>query len=331
MCRPDGKPLKRTARLGEFARTMESLSPIYDKCERRSEVAVFTSQQINHIMAGDKMQNNYPDAVRGANYMLGDLHINSDFICEKEILKGSLSKYKVLILPCTYVLSEECGAAIAEFVKGGGHVIADYILAEKRPGGLCYVNLPGAGLDKVFGIEREDVLFIAHPTMERENSLGIETGTMIEQIILTDAESVGGEYMLEYPLISKNAYGDGSATYIATQYFANYARKPAAATRGVLLRMLGELGVTPHASLAAEDEKAQSALITNAISSEDGEIIVTVTNTDYETVSDTLILPEGNYRLVEELPKHTVSRENGQTAVKFTLGAMESLAVYKYQ
>ena len=95
--------------------------------------------------------------------------------------------------------------------------------------------------------------------------------------------------------------------------------------------MLGELGVTPHASLAAEDEKAQSALITNAISSEDGEIIVTVTNTDYETVSDTLILREGNYRLVEELPKHTVSRENGQTAVKFTLGAMESLAVYKYQ
>lgn len=329
MCRPDGKPLKRTERLGEFAARMEELSPLYGKCERRSEVAVFTSQQINHIMAGDKMQNNYPDAVRGANYMLGDLHINSDFICEKEILKGSLSKYKVLIMPCTYVLSEECAADVAEFVRGGGHVIADYILAEKRPGGLCYTSLPGGGLDRVFGIEREDVLFIAHPVMERENSLGIETGSMIEQIVLTHAESVGGEYMPEYPLIAKNAYGCGSATYIATQFFAHYARKPACALREVLLGMLEGFGIKPHAALSAEDKKAQSALITNEISSDDGAAVITVTNTDYETVRDTLILPGDGYRLVEDLGRHTVTVENGQTAVNFNLGAMESLAIYR--
>jgi hypothetical protein len=232
-------------------------------------------------------------------------------------------------MPCTYVLSEECAAAVAEFVRGGGHVIADYILAEKRPGGLCYTSLPGGGLDRVFGIEREDVLFIAHPVMERENSLGIETGSMIEQIVLTDAESVGGEYMPEYPLVAKNTYGRGSATYIATQFFAHYARKPACALREVLLGMLGGFGIKPHAELEAEDKKAQSALITGEISSDDGAAVITVTNTDYETVSDTLILPGDGYRLVEDLGRHTVTVENGQTAVKFNLGAMESLAIYR--
>ena len=193
----------------------------------------------------------------------------------------------------------------------------------------CFLNSTES-TDKVFGIEREDVLFIAHPVMERENRLGIETGTMIEQIILTDAESIGGEYMPEYPLISKNAYGRGSATYIATQYFANYARKPSCELREVLLEMLSNFGIKPHAELVTEDKKAQSALITSCISSEDGEAnVITVTNTDYETVNDSLVLFEGDYHLVEELEKHTVKKENGKTTLTFTLGALESLAIYK--
>ena len=70
-------------------------------------------------------------------------------------------------------------------------------------------------------------------------------------------------------------------------------------------------------------------MITNEISSDDGAAVITVTNTDYETVSDTLILPGDGYRLVEDLGRHTVTVENGQTAVKFNLGAMESLAIYR--
>lgn len=332
MCRPDGKPLKRTVLLGEFARRMEKLSSLYDQCDRRSDVAVYTSQQINHIMSGDKMSNNYLSAVRGANYMLTDLHINSDFLCEKEILKGSLSKYKVLIMPCTYVLSEKCADAIADFVKKGGHVIADYILAEKRPGGLCYTNLPGAGLDKVFGIEREDVLFIAHPTMERENCLGIESGMMLEQITLTDAESIRGEYMPEYPLVSKNTYGEGSAVYIATQFFSKYASKPASSTRQVLLDMLVEYGIEPYATFESEDKKSCSALVTSMISNECNTVnIITVSNTDYECVEDSILLPEGSYKPVEEIENYTVSQENGKTKIRFTLDSLETLAVYRQE
>ena len=59
---------------------MDELSGIYNSASRKSDVAVFMSQTINHIMAGDKMDNNYLNALVGANFMMTDLHINSDFI-----------------------------------------------------------------------------------------------------------------------------------------------------------------------------------------------------------------------------------------------------------
>lgn len=330
MCRPDGKPLKRTRELGAFAKRMEQLSPLYDACERTSDVAIYMSQQINHLMSGDKMEPNYLNAVRGANYMLSDLHINSDFICEKEILKGSLQRYKVLILPCTYILSEVCAQAIREFVQNGGHVIADYILAEKRPGGLCYTTLPGAGLDEVFGIEREDVLYIAHPTMERENRLGIQTGTLVEQVNPVTAQSVGGEYMPDYPLITENRYGAGKATYIATQYFSKYATNPSQQLRTVLAEQLTPDEVVPYTAFETEDTKAQSALITSALYDETKTLtVMTVTNTDYETVCDRFTLPKGDYVFAEENGNWEVKTDDTGTTVQFTLRAMESLAIYR--
>lgn len=330
MCRPDGKPLARTCKVGEFARRMEAISPVYNDAKRHSDVAVYMSHQINHIMPGDKMTDNYLNALMGTNFMLTDLHINSDFINESEILKGSLKKYKVLILPCTYVISEACAESIAEFVKNGGHVIADYILGEKRPGGLCYTSLPGAGLDKVFGMEREDVLYIAHPTMERENPLGIGVGSLIEELIPTTAKSLYGEYMEGYPMVTENTYGKGKATYIATQYFCRYHNNPSANVRGVLESLLKKSGVEPAFSLQAEDQKVKSALIATSMQDEKGGLkIVTVTNTDYDVVTDTMILPEGHYTFVEEKENASLSTENGKTLVKFTLGAMESLALYQ--
>ena len=246
MCRPDGKPLKRTYKLGKFSRRMVQLSPLYNEAHRKSDVVIYMSPQINHIMDGDNMGLNYLNASSGASYMLMDLHINYDYICEEKILEGMLSKYKVLILPCTYVLSESCAKAIAEFVRNGGTVIADYILAEKRPGGVCYTALPGAGLDKVFGIEREDVFYIAHPTMVRPNQLGIDTGTMVEQVLLCGAKSVAGEYMPEFPMITENCYGKGKAIYIATQYFSKYRTAPSKQLRDVLAEILSLDGIIPY-------------------------------------------------------------------------------------
>ncbi len=329
MCRPDGKPLKRTAEVGSLAKRMYELSPIYAALKRTSDVAIFMSQKINHLMQIEHMADNYINGLKGANLMLTDLHINSDFICEKEVLKGSLGKYKALILPCTYVISEECAEKIAEFVNGGGTVIADYILAEKRPGGNCYTTLPGAGFDKVFGIEREDVLYMAHPSLVKENTFGIGTKMFVEELILNGAKSIEGEYMEGYPLMTENTYGSGKAYYLATQYFSHYATEPTPELRNRLASLLKRQGILPYLSFESEDEKCPSALITSAMYDERGKIkIITVTNTDYPEVSDVMVIDDGDYEFVEKPKQFKITRENGRCKLQFTLGALSSFAIY---
>ena len=326
MCRPDGKPLRRTVEVGRFAKRMTELSPVYAKGERRSDVAVFMSQRINHLMDGDNMTANYLGSLTGANYMLNDLHINSDFIRENEIIEGALSKYKVLILPCSYIISEACGRAVKEFVRNGGHLIADYILAEKRPGGLCYRQLPGAELSEVFGIEREDVLYTAHPTLVRENSFGIGEGTFVEEVIPTTAKSAAEEYMPGYPLMLVNDFGRGSAVYIATQYFLHYNDAPSVGLRARIKDILADRGVAAYASFAAEDKKDYHPLITTCLTG--GASVISVTNSDYPELSDTVELPDGAWQSVDSASRLNIRRENGRAYIDFTLGALETFAVY---
>ena len=330
MCKPNGKPLARTYELGKFSQRMLELSDVYNNSSRRSDVAVYTSYQINRIMNGDRMTDNYLSGIIGANYMMTDLHVNSDFINDKQILKGGLGKYKVLILPCTYIIDEDCAQKIIEFANNGGVVIADYILAEKRAGGFCYTELPGAGLDKLFGIEREDVLYIAHPTMERENSFGIKVGTIVEQVNLCGARSVAGEYLPNFHLMTENACGEGKAIYIATQFFSKYANEPKKEMREHVAQLLASAGVNPYLGIACEDQKDSTTLVTSAMYDADNALsVITVSNTDYEEISDTIVLPFGEYELVENNGSYVLSQANGVTELKFTLRAMESLALYK--
>ena len=132
LVKPNGKPLNKTAEVGKLAQRLNELYSIYDASERKSDVAIFSSRQINHIMGYENMKDTYCNSLIGADFMLKDLHINCDFITEKFILNGHINNYKFLILPCTYVMSEECAKAIADYVENGGNVIADYILAEKK-------------------------------------------------------------------------------------------------------------------------------------------------------------------------------------------------------
>ena len=147
----------------------------------------------------------------------------------------------------------------------GGRVIAEYILAEKKPGGFCYTSLPGAGLDKVFGIEREDVLFIAHKNLEHSNSFGITTDNFVEEIIPISAKPIDEDYGENYPLLTENKYFEGYANYIATQYFGNYEKHPEKALRDRVAKLLSESGIFPYARIDIEDSKEPTALIISAL------------------------------------------------------------------
>ncbi|MBE6613636.1 MAG: glycosyl hydrolase family protein [Ruminococcaceae bacterium] len=324
MVRPNGKVLPRTVEVGALASKLNELAPLFNSSERRSEAAIFTSQKINHLMDAEEMTGTYTNAIVGATYLLADLHINSDFICEKEILKGSLSKYKVLILPCTYILSEECAAEIARFVEGGGRVIADYILAEKKPGGRCYFELPGAGLDKVFGIEREDIRVIEHPSLCRENTAGIAQGGIMEIIHPTTAR-VLEEYNPGEAIITENAFGTGSAVYFAGMMFGSYAAAPSAKKRQRIGGLLKAWGLEPYCALEMGDgaEMWSNAITTALYDKADGRLrAVLVSNTGWDPVNDRLTLPAGDWQTMD-------GKSVDYQGAELTLGPWESKLFYR--
>jgi len=327
MVRPDGKVLPRTLEVGQLAAKLIELSPLFNESERKSEVAVYTSQKINHLMDAEGMTVPYTNAVVGAVYMLNDLHVNSDFICEKEILKGSLAKYKVLILPCTYVLSEACAAEIARFVERGGRVIADYILAEKRPGGICYFSLPGGGLDRVFGIERDDIRAVEHPSLVRENVVGIALGDVMELITPTTAE-VLAEYEPGEAILTCNRYGEGSAVYAAGMLFGSYAAKPDHIKRQTVGKLLTGWGIEPYCAMETSDKAATwpDAITTALYDKADGRLrAVLFSNTGWDPVADTVTLPGDGWQLLTDKSEQVLT---GDT-LQLTLGGWESLLIYR--
>lgn len=327
LVKPNGKPLNKTAEVGKLAQRLNELYSIYDASERKSDVAIFSSRQINHIMGYENMKDTYCNSLIGADFMLKDLHINCDFITEKFILNGHINNYKFLILPCTYVMSEECAKAIADYVENGGNVIADYILAEKKPGGFCYFNLPGGGLDKVFGIDRDDISVIENNSLYNENSYGILPKTIMELVCPITAE-VLAEYDSN-PALTKNSFGKGNAYYFTGQFFRSYITEPKTEIRLNLLKILSENGIKPHAKIINADSLPQSPLITVTMNNKDTDklSVLTLTNTSAEPVSDTLVIENGNYEFVKPDSRFIIKEINNETHIEFNLKPFESLAL----
>jgi hypothetical protein len=151
----------------------------------------------------------------------------------------------------------------------------------------------------------------------------------VEEIIPVDAKSIDGDYGENYPLLTENKYHNGTANYIATQYFSRYAQNPTKTLRDRIRTLVGESGVKPYASFVNEDEKDLESIITSALMDEQGEIkVVTVSNVDYTPICDAIRLPKASYASVEEGAKVSFEGFEDYVEVKFELSAFESVALY---
>ena len=85
-----------------------------------------------------------------------------------------------------------------------------------------------------------------------------------------------------------------------------------------------------RAILEKEDMKPQSALITGLIANDQNTVkIITVTNTDYDRVEDSILLPLGEYELVDRIEGYTVTVKNEKIRISFSLGSLETMSIYR--
>ncbi len=288
MCLRDGTPTTRAYAGGEIIRQVKKYSDIITKMQRKSSVAIYTG--CADITELDEMTGELIAARRGSMYMLNDLHVNGDFINEEHIV--NLRKYKVLILPVAYILSEKTIQEIVKFVENGGVVISDYLVGVKRKNGICYYGLQETGLDKAFGLIDMDT-YIANPyDLAESEKFDLANGDRFSKPYVKGAETYAtyGDKIM----ITKNDFGKGKAYFIGHSLFANYARRMSKKSRETVWGILQKSGVNAYMDMTNAKNLNQTPLISSCIESEKSALYTVYNETAYP-VEDTVILPKGEY------------------------------------
>ena len=149
---------------------------------------------------------------------LWDRGINTDIVG----FGDELSKYKLLIVPMMYAMSEENGQKLKKYVENGGILLCTYITAMVEEHDLCWLGgLPGAGLREVFGIWNEEIDTL-HPN--ERNTVRLGDGTVVDAVDYCELiHPEGAEVIARYDsdfyagmaAATVNRFGKGLAYYAA--------------------------------------------------------------------------------------------------------------------
>ncbi len=150
------------------------------------------------------------------------LGVDADVISSKD----ALTDYKVVVAPMMYMLQENSAQKIKQFVENGGQFLTTYLAGYVDENTLCYLGgFPGDGLSEVFGVISEEIDTL-YPSDKNEviwnDGSSAEVFDYAEMLrIVGQNVTVLGTYREDYyaglPAVTKNAYGQGDAYYVAAR------------------------------------------------------------------------------------------------------------------
>ena len=276
LCRADGKPLPRAVAGGRLAAEVAALGRRLADAERRPQVAILHSGAV--FSDTDNVAQQIRDAETGAVRLFLDAYVTPQVVTADMVRDGLDPSLRALVLPFSYALDAGTCAGIRRFVERGGCVVADHNLAFKQTDGRAWRLLPGGGLDKVFGFEKEESQYLEHEShLPRDNAYGIPLSTFLDIVTPTTAEVV--ERDGERALVLHNRFGKGDAYAFAFSAFPAYARAEGnAALRRRVMKMLEPCGVKPYVQVGKSDDEACPAIRVAELVRGDGSKVLTFTN-----------------------------------------------------
>ncbi len=157
----------------------------------------------------------YLTAVRDAYDALWRLGVTVDFVAPD----ADLSAYRLVVVPNLYLVSDAGATNIAGYVAAGGHVVCTYfsgIVDENdriRPGRYpgAFGGLLGLWVEEFFPLGEGETV-----ALEPE-----ATGSIWTELIHPESAEIVATYatgpLTGHPALTRNAYGSGVASYVATR------------------------------------------------------------------------------------------------------------------
>jgi beta-galactosidase len=157
----------------------------------------------------------YLDQVHSAHGALRELGVTTDVVAPD----ADLSRYKLVVVPGLYMISDTDAQAIADYVSGGGRLVVTYFsgIADERDR-IRLGGYPGAFRDVLGVLAEEFAPLKPGDTVTLSN--GRKATLWTERLRTTTAEVVATYEdgpMAGIPAITRNQHGAGTAWYIATK------------------------------------------------------------------------------------------------------------------
>lgn len=240
--------------VAETGALLEQLDPLIDT-EVRAEVALvydpdntFALEIINgiHNTLFCRNPSGYWSEVVEYYRALVELGVSVDFVAPD----GDFSRYKVVVAPVWYMVSEEAGRKADAYVRDGGTLFVTYWSGIVNESDQCHLGgFPGP-LREVTGVWAEEYSALAeHRSVDVEFDAdaieGVDRTATIR--LVQEGLHLQGAQALAYfktgrfegmPAITRNRCGGGAGWYLA-------AKLPHPHLRALLGRVLREAGVTP--------------------------------------------------------------------------------------
>ncbi len=150
----DGSVTERAIEMGKLARTIDGYGEILSQSKPVKPEVALLYNPLSQMVGGTRREGSedgHINSLIGYYRFLSDQNIPVDFIHRLDLESGSLSQYKLIIVPYALMFNKKAAEGLKKFVKEGGHVLSEARLAWNDERGYSSPVIPGLGLSEVFG------------------------------------------------------------------------------------------------------------------------------------------------------------------------------------
>lgn len=222
----DGIPGRRYKEASEIGVILQKLSPYINGSETIAKVAIMLSYEDRWALKIQKNANNFDFDKHIMKYYkaFSKLGVDVDFVRPN----GDLSKYKLVIMPTVYIVTEEIAKNAKSFVENGGTLITTFRTGVKDSSNVPHaLTLPGL-LREITGIRVEE-----YESIDPDNCYEVEmdnstyTAEILSDWIIPESAQVIAKYkhkdLSEYAVLTVNNFGSGRVYYVGTSFIEDKA------------------------------------------------------------------------------------------------------------
>jgi beta-galactosidase len=218
----DLEPNRAYAEVSRTAHELRRIGPHLVDFRQNNKVAILYSadswEGIEFMKFSDRV--NYRTVLDQVYSALYRNNIGVDFVFPETT---DLSNYKVIIAPLLYVASDELLDRLAEYVRGGGHLVTTFKSGFTNEYDTVRWTMAPGPLRKAAGFRYQEFSSLTKPLALKGDPFGVASDNQVsewaEMLILEGAQPLAyydHPFFGKYPAITQNSFGRGTLTYEGT-------------------------------------------------------------------------------------------------------------------